>query len=328
MPDDLMTQVRALVDDGAAPLTLDEVRGGAPTEFSVIPRRLGPKIVAAIGIAAACAIGLVVAGVALTHDDSGGMHVSSPGSPGPEVPGAQVDGANVEVFMLLNATDPQTAAVRSALETSPDVASYVSLGHDAAYREFAAVYSCDADADLVNLVKPENLPLSFRIVTTDPGGVQRLQASLKTLPGVALVAQPRSEDYYCKAAPPTLPAEGDPPADATAAHDAIVSAFTQAWDGTKSFDQRRAVMQNFPDTDRLVQEFDQARPPNGTPMRAVVGDMTFVAPQRAAVLFHLEFGSISTPIDDGYAVLQDGTWKVDRETVCSMAQRVGVACAG
>jgi hypothetical protein len=46
------------------------------------------------------------------------------------------------------------------------------------------------------------------------------------------------------------------------------------------------------------------------------------------VLFHLEFGSVSMPIDLGIAVLQDGTWKVDRETVCTMAQRVGVACAG
>jgi hypothetical protein len=325
MPDDLMTQVRTLLDDGAAPLTLDELRGGRPTELAA-RRRRGPTIVAAIAVAAACAIGLVVAGVALARDD-GGVQVSSPGSGGPDLPVADLDNA-VEVFMLLNVTDAQVAAVKADLEASPDVASYVSLDQDAAYREFAAVFSCDADADLVNLIRPENLPLSFRVLTTDPGGVERLQTSLKALPGVALVAQPRSEDYYCKAGPPTLPAAGDPPADATAAHDAVVAAFTEAWDGTNSFDQRRAAMQNFSDTNRLVEEFDQARPGNGTPMRAVVGDVTFVTPERAAVLFHLEFGNVSMPIDGGYAVLQDGTWKVDRETVCTMAQRVGVACAG
>jgi hypothetical protein len=331
MPDDLMTQVRALVDDGAAPLTLDELRGGAPREFSLAPRRRGPAIAASIGIAAALAIGLVLAGVALAHDDGGGVHVSSPGSGvtgSADVPTGDAD-KTAEVFMLLKATDSEVATVKADLAASPDVASYTFLDHDSAYREFAAVYSCDADAGIVRLIRPDNLPLSFRVLTTDPGGVGRLQASLKELPGVALVtAGPRGEDYACKSGDSTLGAAGDPPVDAAAARDAVVAAFTQAWDGTNSFAQRRAAMQNFPDTDRLVEEFDQARPASANPMRAIVGDVTFVTPERAEVPFHLEFGSITMPIDVGVAVLQDGTWKVDRETVCTMAQRVGVACAG
>jgi hypothetical protein len=322
MPDDLMTQVRGLLDDGAVPITLDELRAGHRVEPVRVHRRRAPLIAAAAGVVGAIAVAVGIA-VVVNDGQENGARVPA----ATEAPVADLDHA-VEVFMFIKATDAQVAAVRAELEASPDVARYVSLDHDAAYREFAAVFSCDADADLVSLIQPENLPLSFRVQTTDPGGIERLQTSLKLLPGVALVAQPRSEDYYCKAGPPTLPAAGDPPADATAAHDAVVAAFTQAWDGTNSFDQRRAAMENFPDTDRLVEEFDQARPGNGTTMRAVVGDVTFLTPERAEVLFHLEFGNASMPIDLGVAVLQDGTWKVDRETACTMAQRVGVACAG
>ena len=237
-----------------------------------------------------------------------------------------------EVFMLLNATDADLATVKAAIEASPDVVSSTFLDHEAAYREFAAVYACDADTDLVRSIRPQNVPLSFRVLATDHGSAQRLQTSLEVLPGVAMVAgAPRREDSQPeddRCQPATLPAAGVAPADATAARDAVVGAFTQAWDGASSLVERRAAMQNFADTDRLVQEFDRARPGSRTAMRAVIGDISFSTPERADVLFHLEFGDVSMPLDHGVAVLQDGTWKVDRETVCSVAQRVGVSCAG
>jgi hypothetical protein len=293
-----------------------------PTRQSPTRARRTRVLVAAC--AAAVAVAVVVAGVALARDDDASVHVSSDGPTGSDVPIADLD-RTVEVFMLHTATDNQVAAVRAELDASPDVARYVSLDHDAAHHEFAEVFPCDPD--LVSMIRPQNLPRSFRVVVTDPGGVDRLRTSLEVLPGVALVGQPRSEDYRCRA-PATLPAAGDAPADPAAALDDVVASFTQAWEGTNSFDLRRAAMEDFPDTDRLVEEFDQARPGNGAAMRAVVGDIIFETPERAAVLFHLEFGSVAEPIDVGTAVLQDGTWKVDRETVCTMAQRVGVACAG
>jgi hypothetical protein len=112
-----------------------------------------------------------------------------------------------------------------------------------------------------------------------------------------------------------------------AARDAVVAAFTQAWDGASTFEQRRAAMEDFRDTDVLVDEFDQARAGKGA-MLAVVDDIAFLTPERAAVLFHLEFQGVSEPVESGEAVLQDGRWKVSRETVCGMAQRVGVTCSG
>jgi hypothetical protein len=326
MPDDLMSQVRAAIEEGAAPLTLDEIRVGTPARFPASRRRRGPFIASVIGIAAACAVGLVVA-VALAGDDAG-VHVTSPASGQPDLQGVDVAhlDRSAEVFMLLDATGDQIAAVRAALDASPDVASYVALDHAAAYRELADVDRCDSD--LVGMIRAENLPLSFRVVTKDPGGVARLQAVVEGLPGVALAAgSPRLPSTHCSTVP-TLPAAGEPPADPAAAHDAVVAAFSQAWDGTSSFPQRRAAMQNFPDTDRLVEEFDQLRPNDGTPMRAVVSDIVFSSPERAEVLYHLEYGGVTTRVDQGVAVLQDGVWKIDRETVCTEAQRVGVACAG
>jgi hypothetical protein len=111
----------------------------------------------------------------------------------------------------------------------------------------------------------------------------------------------------------------------------VVGAFTQAWDGTSSAEQRRAAIEDFKDTDQLVAAFDQAHlgdPTGITTMRAVVGDVVFVTPELAELLYHLEFQGNSLPIDVGSAVLQDGRWKVSRETICTEAQRVGVTCSG
>jgi hypothetical protein len=127
---------------------------------------------------------------------------------------------------------------------------------------------------------------------------------------------------------PTLPPAGDPPADVPTSRDAVVAAFTQAWDGTSSIEQRRSAMQG---SDQLAGPLDQARKGNEATiasMRAVLGDVTFVAPDRAAVVFHLEFdGGLVEPTMLGYAVLEDGAWKVSRETVCAVLSGVGgVSC--
>jgi hypothetical protein len=58
-----------------------------------------------------------------------------------------------------------------------------------------------------------------------------------------------------------------------------------------------------------------------------LGDITFLDAERAAVVYTLSFdGRMAPQTDLGYAVLDDGRWKVSRETVCALIMRAGVTC--
>ena len=125
---------------------------------------------------------------------------------------------------------------------------------------------------------------------------------------------------------PTLPPAGDPPADPTGSRDAVVAAFTQAWNGALSVDERRAAMQ---DAQVLTPELDQARAGNESSiamMDATIEDVTFVAPDHAAVVFHIDIGPSRYPSQLGYALLEGDAWKVSRETVCGVLTIAAVSC--
>jgi hypothetical protein len=77
MPDSLMTQVRNLLDDGAAPITLDEVRHRTLSEPLHTSRRRWP-VLAAASLAVACAA--VVTWAAVTAGDQRNRVVSGPAS--------------------------------------------------------------------------------------------------------------------------------------------------------------------------------------------------------------------------------------------------------
>jgi FtsX extracellular domain len=278
--------------------------------------------------ACAAAIAVVAVGVAVARDDTG-VQVATTSPASREVPPTDLGAPDVQVFMRVEATDAEVETARAALEQSPDVARFAYLDHDAAYREFSAIFSCNPN--LLHSVQPRNLPASFRVALADDGSVAGLRTTLDAIPSVETVeaaTDPSSTTpAACSDTPPTLPTAGEPPADAAAARDAVVAAFTQAWDGSITFEQRRAAMQDFRDTDQLVDALDHARTGTGT-MRAVVDDIAFLTPERAVVLFHLQLQGVGQRIESGEAVLQDGRWKVSRETVCGEAQRFGVACSG
>jgi hypothetical protein len=274
-----------------------------------------------------------IAAVAFTRDAGKHVRVTTPAAAAREVPVDDIprQATDVAVYMRIGAIDADVQAVRDVLTASPDVARFSYVDSDAAYRDFASIYACNPG--LVRSIQPEDLPVSFRVISTSPEATERLDTSLASASGVESVAvgSDVSPDTDCAATLPAthLPPAGEQPADVTSARDAIVAAFTQAWDGTESVAQRRAAMEDFRDTDQLVAAFDHAHDPTGvTTMRAVVGDIVFVTPERAELLYHLELDGDDGPIDIGGAVLQDGRWKVSRETVCTEAQRVGVACSG
>jgi hypothetical protein len=295
---------------------------------------------------------VVVAGVALARDDDASVHVSSPSPVGREVPIADIEHGDLEVFMIVKATDEQIATVRAALEASPDVARYAYLDPDTQYREFADIFSCNPD--LVHSVRPQDLPASFRVVAATPAAVGVLHDMFSAVPGVEAAqipgGPPSTSDGDCgptvttsppvpeppTTAPATLPPAGEAPSDPTAAHDAIVATFTQAWSGTSTPDQRSVTMQAYAELAPLLsearatsEELNRARGAPGffASMHAVVDEVRFVTPERAAVRFHLEFDDTVGTTVVGESVLEGGIWKVSRDTVCSvLSSYVSMAC--
>jgi FtsX extracellular domain len=153
------------------------VRTGRPRGRT---RALVAVCVLAIGVAT------IVGVVALSRDD-GSVRIAAPIGAAREVPVEQLprSATNLFVYFLLDATDEQVASVRTALDTSPDVVHYAWLDHDAAQRDFAELYACRPD--LVDSVSAKNLPVSFRVSTTDADAATRVQIALGSAPGVQLL---------------------------------------------------------------------------------------------------------------------------------------------
>lgn len=58
-----------------------------------------------------------------------------------------------------------------------------------------------------------------------------------------------------------------------------------------------------------------------------LGDIVFLDAERAALVYTLNYeGRMASQTDVGYAVHDDGHWKVSRETVCALIMRAGVTC--
>ena len=127
---------------------------------------------------------------------------------------------------------------------------------------------------------------------------------------------------------PTLPpSSGDEPADPETARAAIAEAYTTAFDGSLTVGERRAHIE---DSDELAPFMDTSTAPYPDILErqtVTLGDIVFLDAERAALVYTLDYGGRSAPQTDvGYAVLDDGRWKVSRETVCTLMMRGGVTC--
>jgi cell division transport system permease protein len=93
------------------------------------------------------------------------------------------DGVELEVYMHVDATDGQVAAVREELVAADDlVARFRYLSKQDAYSEFQRIFQ--DEPDLVENVTPEALPESFRIVPTEPELTQSIADRFSALSGV------------------------------------------------------------------------------------------------------------------------------------------------
>jgi cell division transport system permease protein len=88
-------------------------------------------------------------------------------------------------FMNPDASQEQIEAVERALNTSPQVDSFIFFDQEAAYREYEELFAED-QPELVDLVTPDALPPSFRVkpISPDSEVVDGLLSQFGEMPGV------------------------------------------------------------------------------------------------------------------------------------------------
>lgn len=91
-------------------------------------------------------------------------------------------GVEFELFMFVEATDNEIADVDLALTEDPDVARFEFLDHDEAFAEFGRIFQ--DDPSLLENIRPEDLPVSFRVVPVDPELTQDIVDRNEGLAGV------------------------------------------------------------------------------------------------------------------------------------------------
>ena len=102
----------------------------------------------------------------------------------------QVNDADLEIFMTVGATQAEFEAAAAAVGAIPGLSVKRVLSSEDAYEEFRRIFR--SHQDLVDSIRPADLPRSIR-VHADPGILTaELMARLQTLPGVEEVGTPQA----------------------------------------------------------------------------------------------------------------------------------------
>jgi len=173
MPDDIMTDVRNVLEDGAAPITLDELQGHASlmTPDPRRTRRRASWVLAGAMTAAAC---VIVAGFAVVLGGDDRQAVATFASAGAEC--APSPSANMQIFLPVGANDEQIEAVRVGISQTPGVTIDRYLDPQGAYNQFACIFA--DKPDLVDSIRAVDLPVSFAVKSesVDDDVIGRLKA--------------------------------------------------------------------------------------------------------------------------------------------------------
>lgn len=90
---------------------------------------------------------------------------------------------DVSVFLQMTATDQQKQSIEAAIRALPGVSDVRFETRDEAYLEFKKLFK--DSPDLVNSVRPQDMPESFRFRLADQAStVDKAKESLSSLPGV------------------------------------------------------------------------------------------------------------------------------------------------
>ncbi len=94
-------------------------------------------------------------------------------------------GVELAIFMNTNASAAETQAVGSQLKTMPEVKSVRYVNQPQAYQEFKTLFQ--GNPSLVTIIRPSDLPASFRVVPQNPSQTEALARQFTSQPGVAKV---------------------------------------------------------------------------------------------------------------------------------------------
>ncbi|HEX2040277.1 MAG TPA: permease-like cell division protein FtsX [Acidimicrobiales bacterium] len=97
-------------------------------------------------------------------------------------------GVEMSIFMKADASPSQSKAIELELSQMPEVKRFTFVDHDAAYKEFSEMF---ADSpEMVESVKPADLPTSYRVVPVKPEFVEIVADRFEAREGVHDVVYP------------------------------------------------------------------------------------------------------------------------------------------
>lgn len=94
-------------------------------------------------------------------------------------------GVELAIFMKTNASPAETAAVGNQLKTMSEVKSVRYVNQPEAYQEFKTLFQ--GNQQLVDIIRPTDLPSSYRVVPQNPSQTQALARQFQSQSGVATV---------------------------------------------------------------------------------------------------------------------------------------------
>ncbi|MER5635640.1 hypothetical protein ABT095_01645 [Kitasatospora sp. NPDC002227] len=124
------------------------------------------------------------------------------------------------------------------------------------------------------------------------------------------------------ASPTTASPSATAPADPAAAKALVKADWEKFFDPATPLTGKAALLQNGDQLLPLLQGFSQD--PRVGQVKAQVSDVTFTSPTSATVTYSLSLqGNVVQPNASGTAVLDNGTWKVSRSSLCGLVTLSG-----
>jgi hypothetical protein len=193
LPPAAEARLRAALDAAAAtapvPAAWDAVRERVETGDTVVPpaRRRSPALVAAAAV-----VLLTLAGVAVLTVRVGGDTVTAAGT---EAYCATLDRTalsriSVMVFLDPDAAPTDPAAVEAAIAATGLAADVVRVDRAQAYAEARELFA--DQPTMLDVLRPEDVPSSFRLTVVDVEAADRIATLLESEPGVLTVEDTRA----------------------------------------------------------------------------------------------------------------------------------------
>lgn len=169
------------------------------------------------------------------------------------------------------------------------------------------------------VVRAEALPETSTELSGDV-----LRSAAERAEPLRLEAQPHGPVLDPISAPPLPPAGIAPTEPEIAEHD-VRNAFTRAFTSTRESGSPLEAVQDGAVLAGAAAQARRAWPVAAATMQVAIGDVAFLDPVRAAVQYQPYWeGAMDVGPQLGYAVLEDGSWKVARDTYCTLLGWAGV----